>query len=240
MLIKTRGIVFRTVKYGETSVIADIYTAARGLQQYYLKGVRSEKSRIKASLMQVMSILDLEAYCREDKSLNSIREARLGFVYQSLPFDVRKGAIALFMAEVARKTIREVEPNPPLFDFLFEILVALDTAKGHFANIHLYFLAHLSGYLGFFPGESCHPDTPCFDLQEGVFVPFDPENPSLMDPETSASLSLLLSTSLEKSGEVPLTRHARNTLLNKLLEYYRLHAGHFGEIQSHRILQEVF
>ena len=240
MLIKTRGIVFRTVKYGETSVIADIYTAARGLQQYYLKGLRSEKSRMKANLVQVMSILDLEAYYREDKPLNSIREARLAYVYQSLPFDVRKGAIALFMAEVARKTIREVEPNPPLFDFLYDILVALDLAKDHFANLHLYFLAHLSGYLGFFPGESYHPDTPCFDVQEGVFVPADPGNPFLIDPEISASLSLLLSVPLEKSGEIPLTRYARNTLLNKLLEYYRLHAGHIGEIQSHRILQEVF
>lgn len=240
MLIKTTGIVFRTVKYGETSVIADIYTAARGLQQYYLKGLRSEKSRMKANMVQVMSILDLEAYYREDKPLNSIREARLSYVYQSLPFDVRKGAIALFMAEVARKTIREVEPNPPLFDFLSGILIALDSAKDHFANMHLYFLAHLSGYLGFFPGESHHPDTPCFDLQEGLFVPPDPGNPSLMDPETSASLSFLLSVSLEKSGEIPLTRHARNILLNKLLEYYRLHAGHIGEIQSHRILQEVF
>lgn len=240
MLVKTRGIVFRTVKYGETSVIADIYTAARGLQQYYLKGLRSEKSRMKANLVQVMSILDLEAYYREDKPLNSIREARLAYVYQSLPFDVRKGAIALFIAEVARKTIREVEPNPPLFDFLSAVLVALDTADSHFANIHLYFLAHLSAYLGFFPTEGYSAETPCFDLQEGGFVPFEPDKPALMDPETSFSLSLLLSTSLEKSGEVPLSRNARNTLLNKLLEYYRLHAGHFGEIQSHRILQEVF
>lgn len=240
MLIKTRGIVFRTVKYGETSVIADIYTAAKGMQQYYLKGLRSDKSRIKASLMQVMSILDLEAYSREDKSLNSIREARLAYVYQSLPFDVRKGAIALFMAEVARKTIREVEPNPPLFDFLSETLIALDTATDHFANIHLYFLAHLSAYLGFFPGESYSTETPCFNLQEGVFMPFEPGNPSLADPETSYSLSRLLCSSLEKSGEIPLTRQARNTLLNKLLEYYRLQAGYLGEIQSHRILQEVF
>lgn len=240
MLIKTRGIVFRTVKYGETSVIADIYTAARGLQQYYLKGLRSEKSRMKANLVQVMSILDLEAYYREDKPLNSIREARLAYVYQSLPFDVRKGAIALFIAEVARKTIREVEPNPPLFEFLSGVLIALDSADHQFANIHLFFLAHLSAYLGFFPTEGYAPETPCFDLQEGCFVPSDPNKPTLMDTETSFSLSLLLSASLEKSGEVPLSRNARNTLLNRLLEYYRLHAGHFGEIQSHRILQEVF
>ncbi len=240
MLIKTKGIVFRTVKYGDSGVIADIYTSEKGLQQYYLRGLRSEKSRMRAGLLQVMSILDMEAYCRADKTLNNIREARPGYVYQTLPFDVRKGAVALFMAEVARKTIREVEPNAPLFDFLCTSLIALDQAQGQFANIHLYFLVHLSAYLGFALSDGYSETTPCFDLQEGGFMASNPHNPYLLDPTLSYSLSLLLACPIEKSGEVPMARSSRNLLLTRLLQYYQLHAGQLSDIQSHRILQEVF
>ena len=52
MLIATRGIVFRTIKYSESSIIADIYTEARGLQSYYINGIRSEKAKLKAGLLR--------------------------------------------------------------------------------------------------------------------------------------------------------------------------------------------
>ena len=98
MLIATRGIVFRTIKYSESSIIADIYTEARGLQSYYINGIRSEKAKLKAGLFQPMSLLEIVAYAREDKSLNRIREARLTYAYQSIRFDGRKGTINLFSA----------------------------------------------------------------------------------------------------------------------------------------------
>lgn len=240
MLIKTRGIVFRTVKYGETSVIADIYTEEKGLQQYYLNGVRSEKARLKAGLLQVMSLLNLEAYSREDKQLHRIREARSAYVYQTIPFDVRKGAIALFMAEVARKTIREVEPNPALFGFLVDVLTTLDHAEAHFSNTHLYFLVHLSAFLGFFPGGDYSDETPCFDLREGLFAPGHTQEAQRIPPELSQILARLLDVSQEEAGQLPITRNQRNALLQHLLEYYRLHIDHLPEFQAHLILKEVF
>lgn len=38
MQIKTRGIVFRSVKYGESSVIADIFTEEKGLHTFIAGG----------------------------------------------------------------------------------------------------------------------------------------------------------------------------------------------------------
>lgn len=39
----TKGIVLRTVKYGETSLVVSIYTEMFGLQQYMVNGVRTNK-----------------------------------------------------------------------------------------------------------------------------------------------------------------------------------------------------
>ena len=55
MLIKTRGIVFRAVKYGETSVIADIFTEEKGLCSFIGGGVRSARARMPFNLFQSMT-----------------------------------------------------------------------------------------------------------------------------------------------------------------------------------------
>ena len=119
MLIKTRGIIFRAVKYSETSIIADIYTEEKGLRSYIISGVRSKKAKVKASVLQVMTLVDMVAYHRDNKELNRIKEIKAAYVYRSIPFDIVKGAVGLFMIELARKTIKEAEENPGLFNFLF-------------------------------------------------------------------------------------------------------------------------
>jgi DNA repair protein RecO (recombination protein O) len=238
-MISTRGIVLRTVRYSETSIIADIYTEARGMQSYYLPGVRSEKARIKAGLFQVMTVLEMVASARDDKHLQRIAEVRPALFYTSIPFEVRKGAIALFLAEIVRKTVREIEPNPPLFAFLLENLAFLDAAA-RFSNLHLHFLVHFSAFLGILPGGDCTPETPCFDLKEGLFVPLQSPVPRLLGPMPSALLYQLLETGLPEAQDIPMGKSERNGLLAALIEYYRLQLDYLPDIQSHLILQEAF
>jgi len=239
MLIKTRGIVFRAIKYSESSLIVDIYTEAKGLQKYIVRGVRSKKAKIKASLLQVMSLVDLVGYFREDRELHHIREIRPAYVYQSLPFELRKGAVGLFMAEVARKAIRQSEEHQALFGFLFHYFCALDRSEQSFANYHLHFALHLTTFLGFMPVGGYDPATPYFDLKEGQFIPETPDHPFHLPPELSHPMSHLLENRLEHCHQVRLTASQRRELLGHLLDYYRLHIENFPEIHAHRILQEV-
>jgi DNA repair protein RecO (recombination protein O) len=43
MTHKTKGIVIRTVKYGETSLIATVFTSLFGVQTYLINGVRKKQ-----------------------------------------------------------------------------------------------------------------------------------------------------------------------------------------------------
>ncbi len=239
MLIKTRGIILKTIKYGETSVIADIYTEQRGLRKYIVNGVRSKKARVHASLLQVMSLVEMVAYSRDDRELNHIKEIKAAHVYQSLPFDVRKGAIALFIAEIARKTIHDTEENPQLFDFLFEVFCYIDKTSLPVNNVHLHFLLELSAFLGFVPGGEYDPGMPFFDLKEGVFVNSLPGHPYYLDEELSQILSSLLHCSAASCHEVIMNTAQRRQLLQHLLNYYRLHIDYLQEIHAHQVLQEV-
>ena len=106
-LHKTKGIVLKIVKYGETSLIVTVYTELFGLQSYMVSGVRTstKKGPGKANLFQPAAILDLVVYHNELKHLQRIREFRWGYLYQHIFFNVMKNAVALFMVELLQKCL---------------------------------------------------------------------------------------------------------------------------------------
>jgi len=240
MLVKSRGIVFRTIKYGETSLIVEIFTERRGLCKYLINGVRSAKARTKANLLQLMNVLDIVAYEREGRELNRLKEIQAAYLYQSIPFKVKKGAVGLFMTEVVRKAIREREENQALFRFLMERFIGLDTTTDSIANYHLCFLIELTAFLGFQPSGNYSEDAPIFDLREGEFVSQVPEHNNFIIDEEAVALAELLSYQAHDAYQYTLSRELRQNLLNTLITYYQFHLEGMGQIYAHQILKEVF
>lgn len=238
-MLHTRGIIFRSIKYGETSVIADIFTEDKGLRSFIGGSVRTAKSRMPFSLFQPMMVVDLVAYFRDaDGHLNRLKEMRASEIFQKIPFDIKRGAIALFMAEICQKSIHAGEENPELFDFLLDQLHWLDSTPHPIANQHLHFLLHLSGFLGFQPqGEANGPVF--FDLQEGVFLAEAPPHTLYLQPEQAMPLLDLLNSPLAQCHEVALSRSERKALLRGLLQFYQLHVPGFTEINTPAVLEMV-
>jgi DNA repair protein RecO (recombination protein O) len=242
MLLKTRGIVFRTVKYGETSVISDIFTEEHGLHTFIGGGVRSAKARMPYNLFQPMTVVEMVSYFRDDAgALNRLKELRAAEVFQAIPFDIRRGSVALFMAEICRKSIQEAEENRELFDFLLDTLRWLDTTPHPIANLHLHFLVALSGHLGFQPhseldGEDAH----FFDLKEGTFTVAVPQHALILEPVETRQLLQLLHTPIEECHTIALDRTERKTLLGRLLQFYQLHVPGFADVNTPEILEMVF
>ena len=234
MLIKTQGIILRTVRYSETSIIADIYTEEKGLRAYIISGVRNRNAKMGMGMLQIMSIVELVTYDRDSKTINRIKELKAAYVYQTLPFDVKKAAIGMFMAELVSKTIKETEVNKALFQYLYESFVALDQAQQSIGNWHLLFMLEMATFLGFMPDNNYTRETPWFDLQEGVFVAEKP-----VDNYLNKEMSLVFSKLLANEDSVVMNRSQRNELLKKMMTYYQLHIESFKELNSWHILQEV-
>lgn len=239
MIIKTRGIIFRTVKYSETSIIADIFTEEKGLRAYIISGVRSKNARVKASVLQVMTLVDLVVYHRNDRELTRIKEIKAAHVYHSIPFNVVKGAVGLFMIELARKSIQESEENRPLFNYLFGAFHALDSTTESVANFHIAFMIELSGFLGFMPGGTFSDQTPGFDLTEGVFTPMAQGGHRFLDEGQSQLLQTFLRTPIEQSHNIPLNRDERKAFLDQMILFYRLHVENFEGLNAYKILETV-
>ena len=239
MLIKTRGIIFRAIKYSETSIITDIYTEEKGLRSFIISGVRTKKAKVSASILQVMTLVDLVAYFREDKDLHRIKEIKIDHVYTSLPFEIVKGAVGLFMVELARKTIQESEENRKLFTFLFESFRLLDTTEKPVSNLHLSFMVELSAFLGFMPGGEHVGEKSVFDLEEGIFVDETPMHVHFLIETQSALLNRFLNIAIWESHTIKIDRQNRKELLKNLLLFYKLHVENFQKINAHEILEEV-
>lgn len=234
MLIKTRGIIFKAIKYSETSLILDIYTEAKGLKKYIISGVRNKRSKVKTGLLQPATLVDMVAYFRDNKPMNRIKEIKAAHIYQSIPFDLMKGTISLFMIELAQKTIKEEESNPDLFNFLFSQFADLDGLEKINPNFHLYFMLDLSGYLGFFPGGNWSEATPWLNMKDGNFVQNEPLHQYALDKNLSQQVGLLI-----KRKQVQLTRIDRQKIVQKLIDYYRIHIENFSGLNTHAILKEV-
>ena len=239
MLINTKGIIVRTMKYSESSIITDIYTEQVGMQSFIISGVRSKSAKTKAGIFQIMTIVDLVAYFKSSTKLNRIKEIKLGHIYEAIPFQVPRSAVGTFMVEIARKSINEPEENPELFKFVCDTFKFLDTTQNSFSNLHLWFMIELTSYLGFLPGGAYTEETPYFDMQEGYFIKEEPEHQGYLDPDTSNNISQFLQLTMEDCHEIRMTRVQRKRLLLNLIDYFRLHVDNFPTIQSHIILEEV-
>lgn len=237
---KGRGIVLHTLKYGDTSLVAYLLTDVGGRRSYMVQGVRSRKGHgSKLALFQPLFPVEFEGLESPRQQMDRFKEVRSGFLLQSLPFDVRKSTIALFMAEVLYRLIRESEPNEALFEFVWNSTAALDALERGVPNFHLWFLANLSRLLGFRPGND-YRDGWWFDIREGLYTPSSPVHPGSMTQPCAALLDRMLGLEVGLLGEIELNRTQRSDFLSAMLSYFSYHLEGINSVQSIRILREVF
>jgi len=236
---KTRGIFLHSVKYSETSLITSIYTEAYGRQSYLINGVRSKNSTVRASVFQPLYLLDLEIYYKTDREIHRIKNARIAFPYSTIPFDIRKSTQVLFLAEVLYKCLREEEPNTELFDFIYHSLTLLDLTEAGISNFHIWFLFKLTRFLGISPSREDAKISNFFDLQSARFVSHEPLHNQFTDKQLTVLFSRLFDVDSSSIENLDYTQHERRLVLEKLLEFYRIHFGNLGEFKSLEVLKEV-
>ena len=236
MLHKTRGIVLHSVTFSETSLVVKLYTEAFGLQSYMVKGAKGKKSSFRPVFFQPLNLLETVVYKNEKSALQSMKEVQLALPFRSIPFDIRKSSIALFLNEILYKSIREEEPNAPLFDFLWNAITFLDETSDPFLSFHVVFLMKLTRFLGFYPHEG---QGGLFNLKEGRYQTEESPVEELLNPSLSSNWLALMNCPLERVGSLELTSNDRNALLVQLLAYYRHHLPGMREIRSHEVLHTV-
>ncbi len=232
MLHKTRAIVLHHIKYGETSLIVTFYTEQFGRITCMVNGARTKKSKTPVTLFQPLGLLEIDMYHKPGKEIQRLKDACCPQHYTSLPVNITKSTIALFLAEVLFLSLKEEDSNPKLFSFLYHAFQLLDNKATGVANFHLWFLLHLTRYLGISARDHATDNERLLLSDRQLF-----ENISKGSRE---AMLLFLENPQGPPESVILNHTARTELLEEIIRYYTIHIDGFSRMKSYAVLREIF
>lgn len=240
MLHKTRGIVLHTMPYNDKYSIIYMYTEQFGRVSYMVARSRGKRSTVSPSLFMPLSVLEMEVEHKNNRDIHRIREAKSCFPVTELSCNPVKNVLALFLAEVLFRVVKETEPDTSLFNFLYQSIYLLENTEKGVANFHLVFLLGLLHYLGIFPNAESYHKGAYFDMLNAVFIDEVPMHKHFLNVEESKVFAGLLRISFDNMHAYAFSRTERVNIINRIIEYYRLHLPEFPEIRSIAVMQSLF
>jgi DNA repair protein RecO (recombination protein O) len=225
-LQKTEVVVLSSIKYRDTSLIVNVFAKSMGNMTFIVNGVRSVKSKMKASLFQPCQLLDIVFYENKKGDLHRLSECKSTFAYSSIPFDVAKSSIVLFLSEILNKSLKSEGENESLFEFIKHAFIFLDQSVVPASNFHLRFLLKMSVYLGFGADQ----------IQETVQQIEQQSNKYVSDRNVVILEDLMNS---DYGQELDISKQERAEILDLILAFYRLHLDSLIEVKSLAVLREV-
>ena len=234
------GIVLRTIKYSDNLMIADVFTKERGRASFLVPVSRGKRSRVRSVLFQPLSMLTFTVKDSRGKGLARLSDAHPYVMYQTLPYDVAKLSIAMYIAEFLVAVLREEGDSEALFAYLDYAFSFFDTMDSGYADFHIIFLLQLTRFLGIYPNvEEASPGA-CFDLIAGTLVDEHPLHAHYLSPEDTQNFIELLNIDFGSLQRLSLNRKARGEYLALIQNYYSLHFPDFPAIKSTDVLRELF
>lgn len=240
MLCKTRGIVLHSIPYNDTYSIIYMYTEAFGRASYLVARSRGKKSTVSKALFMPLSVVEMEVEHLNKRDLHRIRETKLCYPLSEIFCNPVKNVLALFLSEVLFRVVKEPEPDARLFEYLCESIQLLELADKGVANFHLVFLLHLLYYMGIYPNGDSYVIGYYFDLLNGEFIDRIPMHRHYLSREESVVFARLMKISFENMSLYAFSRQDRVNVINRILDYYRLHLPDFPEIKSLSVMQSLF
>ena len=240
MLVKSQGCPLHHIKYRDSGLLVYTYTRDYGFQTLFVQGIRNKKGSKGSSIYQPLYLLDIDFYYHQKRDIHRIKEARIQTPFHSIPFNVYKSTIVLFLAEILYKCLKTQETAPSMYDFIAKAMEYLDQIDDGITNFHLVFLLELSKHLGFYPNLSGARNFECFDLREGIFREVHPNHPFYIPQKYAYLLRDLLNVNFDSMAKVRLDQTDRNTLVEHLLDYFQLHQENLKHVQSYKVLKSLF
>lgn len=245
MFQKLDCIALRTVKYSDRNSILTVYTRQEGrLSVLVPAGHGREANRIRALLMP-LGRFECVADIRPGREIHNIRDVRPSV----LPAvgDPARSTVSLFIADLLSGLLKEPMPDPLLFDFFHNSILALNSplstkAGGKpnlngIANFHIAFLIMLSRFLGIEPDWGSHAEGSVFDMKEGVFRASPPLHRDFLGSADADKLYQLHRINYRNMHLFQMSRFERNQLLDLILHYYRLHYPSLPALTSLPVLR---
>ncbi len=170
---RSKGIVLRSIRYGEADRILDLYTRDAGLVSTIAKGIRRTRSRFGGRL-EPLSCVDFLAY--EGRTLDTVTQVEVLRSFHGVREDLKRLEAAGGMVATVRALSGGDEADRRVFNLLYHALDALENRDSGFESVEAAFSLKLSTLAGYTPRldacVSCERDLDeAFDGELPYFAP---------------------------------------------------------------------
>jgi DNA repair protein RecO (recombination protein O) len=177
VIVKTRAVILREVKYRDQSKICTLYTREFGKISVIIKGARNPKNRL-SGLFSAGNVLDVVLYKKNNRDIQLVSDGNLVLSPMVPDPDMERFAVLYRIIDLIRTNTESDEKNLPLFTLLAGTLQQLYQSEVNFRQLYAWFLLRLVTVMGFqpslrnciFSGEEIAPAIREMNLTELCFV----------------------------------------------------------------------
>lgn len=238
MIQECKGIILRRKPYGDNGFLCDVFTKEYGIRSFIFNTTSSKKKKTVKSLMHPLQPIDIEFFHKEGRGLSSIKDIAPYFTLKDIPYNIFKSTIAVFIADFLKNVIYEENTDKDLYEYIESSILYLDNTDNGYYDFHLFFITHLTKFIGLSPTNNYSEQNNRFDLKTGEFT--DSTERYSAGPNTSRALAQLLNTRTDTIDRLKFDKKSRNIILDNLIYYYSLHMDKNINIKSLDIIREIF
>jgi len=149
-LVKTEGIVLKSFKYGDSSLIFSFYTKEFGKVKVLAKGIKRPKSRFAPP--GTFSLVEVVFYKREKSELHLLSSSETLKNFSGLTKSLNRFSWASAVSELLDQLIRGEEANLRIFNLSLKTLSRMEsTDESNLEKLFWSFALKLSTHLGYKP-----------------------------------------------------------------------------------------
>ena len=153
-LIRTRGIILRSPKWGDADRIVTLYSPNMGKMRGVARGARRMKTRF-GGVLEPFGLIELTLFQKTPDALGHISQIDLVTSYSSLRENLTVMTAAARMVKMVDAITVDRDPNPSMYAALVHGLESLHP-EDDVALTTLLFQIHVLGHTGFRPQfDSC-------------------------------------------------------------------------------------
>lgn len=233
-------VVLHTIKYRDSSLIVQGYSNLGGRQSFVIRTGKGSKNYAALSQLHPLSIIDTELIVGGRGEMATIKEYTPAYKLPEIRSNIHKSAIAIFISELLYRSIKEVEQNTGMYNFISRSILTLEALDSGFANFHIWFVVELSRHLGYTPENNYSEREPLFDIVTGGFTNDVILSELCFSFKSSSILAILLNINPEDLHTLKIGGNERYNFIKEMIRYLSYHTGYTIEINSINVLHEVF
>jgi len=241
-IIKTRAIVLKKIKYGDSSKILTLLSRDFGKISGIIKGARSSRSRIGAAA-DLFNHIEIVFYNKQGRDLQIITQVDLINGYPNIKDDLEKIKYASAISELTNRLTLENEEHQKIYNGILKLFQRLNDESENeqllFAKFFLFFINELGYGLNMSGCFNCGEDL----LKQGK-VYLDYERGFICDNcldnqfsciELSQELFDLFNCLSRRQNDIKTNRKNLDKVVLLLEKYLKYHLSEFDEIKSLRM-----